>query len=109
MRCNSAYRVAGHIEAVLKGIPHWVWKIIVVDDKSPDDLAVRVESSRDPRVELIRHAQNQGVGGAVVTGFSRAIELGATVLIKMDGDGQMDPAFLPELLEPILTGQGGFC
>ena len=39
-----AYRVAGHIEAVLKGIPHWIWKIVVVDDKSPDDLAARVES-----------------------------------------------------------------
>jgi glycosyltransferase involved in cell wall biosynthesis len=103
-----AYRVAGHIEAVLKGIPEWVWKIVVVDDKSPDDLASKVESIHDSRVELIRHAQNQGVGGAVVTGFSRAIELGATVLIKMDGDGQMDPAFLPELLEPILTGRADF-
>jgi dolichol-phosphate mannosyltransferase len=103
-----AYRVAGHIESVVKGIPDWIWKIIVVDDKSPDDLAARVEALRDERVELIRHAQNRGVGGAVVTGFSRAIELGATVLIKMDGDGQMDPAFLPDLLEPILSGRADF-
>jgi dolichol-phosphate mannosyltransferase len=103
-----AYRVAGHIESVLKGIPDWIWKIIVVDDKSPDDLAARVESLHEKRVELVRHEKNQGVGGAVITGFSRAIELGATILIKMDGDGQMDPAFLPELLQPILSGRADF-
>src|SRR5512133_3224140 len=103
-----AYRVAGHIESVVKGIPDWIWKVIVVDDKSPDDLADRVDALKDSRVELVRHAQNQGVGGAVITGFSKALELGATVLIKMDGDGQMDPAFLPELLEPILSGKADF-
>ncbi len=103
-----AYRVAGHIESVIRGIPGWIWKIIVVDDKSPDDLAEKVTSLKDDRVELVRHAQNQGVGGAVVTGFSRALELGATILIKMDGDGQMDPAFLPDVLEPILNGRADF-
>jgi glycosyltransferase involved in cell wall biosynthesis len=103
-----AYRVANHIEAVIQGIPSWVWKIIVVDDKSPDDLAARVAALQNPRVELIRHEKNQGVGGAVKTGFSRAVELGATVLVKMDGDGQMDPVFLPELVKPILAGQADF-
>lgn len=103
-----AYRVASHIEAVLQGIPSWVWKIIVVDDKSPDDLAARVEALHNPRVELIRHEINQGVGGAVKTGFSKAVELGATILIKMDGDGQMDPVFLPDLLKPILAGEADF-
>jgi dolichol-phosphate mannosyltransferase len=103
-----AYRVANHIESVIKGIPSWVGKIIVVDDKSPDDLAARVEALGDTRVELIRHEKNMGVGGAVITGFSRAVELGATVLVKMDGDGQMDPVFLPELLEPIFSGNVDF-
>jgi glycosyltransferase involved in cell wall biosynthesis len=103
-----AYRVADHIEGVIKGIPDWVWKIIVVDDKSPDDLSARVESLGDERYVLIRHEKNQGVGGAVMTGFSRAVDMGATVLVKMDGDGQMDPAFLPELLEPILSGHADF-
>lgn len=103
-----AYRVASHIENVIKGIPDWVWRIIVVDDKSPDDLAARVESLKDDRVDLIRHEHNQGVGGAVISGCNRALELGATILIKMDGDGQMDPAFLPEILEPILTGTADF-
>lgn len=103
-----AYRVANHIEAVVQGIPIWIWKIIVVDDKSPDDLGARVEALHNERIELIRHEKNKGVGGAVMTGFSRAVELGATVLVKMDGDGQMDPAFLPELLEPILSGRVDF-
>ncbi len=103
-----AYRVASHIESVIQGIPEWVWRIVVVDDKSPDDLSTRVEALNNPRVDLVKHARNQGVGGAVVTGFDRAVELGATVLIKMDGDGQMDPAFLPEILEPILAGQADF-
>lgn len=103
-----AYRVAGHIEAVINGIPEWIWKIVVVDDKSPDDLADRVTALRNPRVELVRHEVNKGVGGATLTGFDRAVELGATVLIKMDGDGQMDPAFLPELLEPIVNGEADF-
>lgn len=103
-----AYRVAGHIEAVVNGIPGWIWKIIVVDDKSPDDLASRVEALANDRVELVRHDRNRGVGGATITGFNRAVELGATVLIKMDGDGQMDPAFLPELLAPIVNGEADF-
>ncbi|GAP19924.1 glycosyltransferase family 2 protein [Leptolinea tardivitalis] len=103
-----AYRVANHIEAVIQGLPEWIWKIIVVDDKSPDDLAQRVEGLHNDRVELLRHEVNQGVGGAVVTGFNRALDLGATLLVKMDGDGQMDPAFLPALLEPILVGRADF-
>ncbi|NMB53962.1 MAG: glycosyltransferase family 2 protein [Leptolinea sp.] len=103
-----AYRVANHIESVIQGIPEWIWKIVVVDDCSPDDLAERVKAIHNSRVELVRHEKNRGVGGAVITGFNRAIELGATVLIKMDGDGQMDPAFLPDLLEPILSGRADF-
>ena len=103
-----AYRVATHIEAVIQGIPPWIWKIIVVDDKSPDDLVDRVKALHNERVELILHEANKGVGGAVMTGFSRAVELGATILVKMDGDGQMDPVYLPELLQPILCGQADF-
>jgi len=103
-----AYRVASRIEAVIQGIPTWIWKIIVVDDKSPDDLADRVELLCNDRVELIRHEENKGVGGAVMSGFSRAVELGATILVKMDGDGQMDPVYLPELLKPILCGHADF-
>ncbi len=100
-----AFRVAEQIEAVLDGVPAWVRAVLVVDDASPDDLAARVERRGEERVELLRHERNQGVGGAVVTGFRRALELGADVVVKMDGDGQMDPAYLPALLEPLLAGE----
>src|SRR5436190_888396 len=68
-----AYRVAGHVERVIRGLPPWIASIIVVDDLSPDDTAARVERIADPRVVLIRHARNQGVGGAMATGFAEAI------------------------------------
>ena len=66
-----AYRVSAHIQDVLRGIPEFVEGIIVVDDKSPDDTAERVLALDDPRVTLLRHEVNQGVGGAMRTGFSR--------------------------------------
>jgi glycosyltransferase involved in cell wall biosynthesis len=99
-----AYRVAGEIERVLRGIPPFVEKVIVVDDASPDDTAARVERSRDPRVVLVRHAENRGVGGASTSGFAEALRLGMDVVVKMDGDDQMDPEELPRLLAPVLDG-----
>jgi glycosyltransferase involved in cell wall biosynthesis len=53
----------------------------------------------------VRHDRNQGVGGAVRTGFGKALELGMDVVVKMDGDDQMDPSRLPELVEPLVRGQ----
>ncbi len=100
-----AYRVAEQIEGVLDGIPAWVRGVLVVDDASPDDLATRVERRGEQRVELLRHDTNQGVGGAMVTGMRRALELGADLVVKMDGDGQMDPDYLPALLAPVLAGE----
>jgi glycosyltransferase involved in cell wall biosynthesis len=103
-----AYRVEGQIEAVLTGIPAWVDSIVVVEDKSPDDTAARVQSVADPRITLVRHELNQGVGGAMCTGFHKALELGADVVVKMDGDNQMDPVYLPQLVEPLIQGQADF-
>lgn len=100
-----SYRVARHIAAVIAGIPDTVHHILVVDDCCPEgsgDVAAGVD---DPRVEVLRHSVNQGVGGAVVTGYRRALELGCDVMVKMDGDGQMDPAELPGLLEPVMSGR----
>jgi glycosyltransferase involved in cell wall biosynthesis len=100
-----AYRVAGQIETVIRGIPAWVSAIIVVDDKSPDDTAERVTRLSDPRVTLIRHAENRGVGGAMQSGFAEAIRLGLDVAVKMDGDDQMDPSYLPALVQPLVDGR----
>ena len=100
-----AYRVAPQIGKVVAGIPAWVRTIVVVEDKSPDDTAARVEACGDPRVRLLRHASNQGVGGAMATGFAEALRLGADIVVKMDGDDQMDPAWLPSLVQPLVDGE----
>ncbi len=100
-----AYRVARHIEAVVRGIPAFVERIVVVVDASPDDTFERVQRMADPRVVLLRHEVNQGVGGAMQTGFAKALELGLDVVVKVDGDGQMDPAHMPALLTPLIRGE----
>jgi dolichol-phosphate mannosyltransferase len=102
-----AYRAAAHIAGVLRGIPSLVEWIIVVDDCSPDDTAdvVQAEMQRDKRICLLRHEKNQGVGGAVLTGYDEAYRLGAAVVVKMDSDGQMDPLYLPALIDPIVREQ----
>ena len=100
-----AYRVAGQIERVIGGIPAWVSAILVVEDKSPDDTAAVVERLADPRVTLLRHPVNQGVGGAMATGFAEAVRRKLDIVVKMDGDDQMDPAHLPAILEPLLANE----
>ncbi len=99
------YKVRRHIEAVLAGIPASVDHILVVDDCCPEGSGDIAAGSADPRVEVLRHVVNRGVGGAVVTGYRRALDLGCDVVVKMDGDGQMDPAALPRLIEPLDSGR----
>lgn len=97
-----------HIADVIGTTPDFVDHIVVVDDASPDGTAEAARSVPDPRLELVVHEVNQGVGGAVVTGHRRALELGADVSVVMAGDGQMDPAYLDRLLDPLVTGGYGF-
>ena len=103
-----AYRVERQIQSVLRAIPAWVEAVFVVDDQSPDQTAARVAEVADPRVTLLRHAENRGVGGAMRTGFRAALERGLDVIVKMDGDDQMDPAYLPELVQPLVDGRADF-
>jgi glycosyltransferase involved in cell wall biosynthesis len=105
-----AYRVEGQIEGLLRAIPAWVSVIIVVDDCSPDrsgEVARKVATG-DARVVVPRHEKNQGVGGAMKTGYAEALRRGADVVVKLDGDGQMDPAQLARLVRPILAGQADY-
>lgn len=99
-----AYRVAELIGDVIHRIPPAVSHVVVVDDASPDGLSRVLSGIRDPRVAIVRHDQNRGVGGAMKTGFTRALELGADVLVKIDGDGQMNPALIDEFVAPITRG-----
>ncbi|HNK62878.1 MAG TPA: glycosyltransferase family 2 protein [Anaerolineales bacterium] len=105
-----AYRVERDIEEVLSGLPAYIRSIIVVDDASPDATAdlVAAAAKQDKRVTLLRHEKNQGVGGAMADGFRKALELGAQIVIKVDGDGQMDPTHIPALLAPLISGSADY-
>lgn len=103
-----AYNEALMITQVIDTMPEYVDHIVIVDDHSPDNTSEIVQSSTDPRVTLIRHEANQGVGGAVITAHKKAIELGADVNVVMAGDAQMDPTYLPDLLDNVTDGGFGF-
>ncbi|HEY2932992.1 MAG TPA: glycosyltransferase family 2 protein [Acidobacteriota bacterium] len=99
-----AYRVAAKIGEVVGLMPECVDRIYVVDDASPDDLAMKVEQLRNSKAVLLRHSGNRGVGAATVTGMSAALEADFDIVVKCDGDGQMNPQDIPKLLEPLLQG-----
>lgn len=102
------------IAAVITSVPDWVDLVVVVDDASSDDTAMRAArgielAGRGPGgAEIIRHRENRGVGAAIVTGYRRACELGADAIAVMAGDGQMDPADLPALLEPLASDRADY-
>jgi len=103
------YRVRHHILDVLQGIGPTVSHIVVVDDACPEMSGKWVqENNQDPRVQVIFHDINRGVGGAVMTGYRTAIESGADILVKIDGDGQMDPALIERFVRPIARGQADY-
>lgn len=96
------------VATVVTTAPSLVDHIIVVDDASTDGTSDAARATGDPRLEVHRLEENQGVGGAILTGHARALELGADVSVVMAGDAQMDPDFLPQLLDPIADGEAGF-
>jgi glycosyltransferase involved in cell wall biosynthesis len=89
----------------IRGIPGFVDRIYVVDDASRDATGAGAEAVGDPRVQLIRHEKNRGVGAAIATGYRRALEDEVDVTCVMAADNQMDPAELQELVEPVVRGE----
>jgi glycosyltransferase involved in cell wall biosynthesis len=103
------YRVRDRILDVLRTIGPECDAIFVVDDGCPEETGSLVEAeAADPRVRVLRHERNQGVGAAVMTGYRAALADGADIIVKIDGDGQMDPADLPALVAPILDGTADY-
>ncbi len=98
-----AYRVATLIAGVIARIPPAVTHIIVVDDASPDNVQEVLRRILDPRLIVLSHPANRGVGGAMKTGFAKALELEADIIVKVDGDGQMDPQLIPQFVTPIVA------
>jgi dolichol-phosphate mannosyltransferase len=104
-----SFKTSEHILGVLSAIGPEVHHIFVVDDACPEDSGQLVVSkSKDKRVKVLFHEINQGVGGATVTGYRAAQAAGADVVVKLDGDGQMDPSDIPALIKPILDGRADF-
>ena len=96
-----AHNEARHICRVAESIPAFVDHVIVVDDCSEDGTSEAALACTDPRLVLLRNPYNLGVGGAVILGYRKALELGSDIIVKMDGDGQMPPEYLPSLLDAI--------
>ncbi len=104
-----SYRVKSHILGVLQNIGEEVDSIYVVDDCCPDQSGEFVKANcNDPRVKVIQCPVNLGVGGAVMTGYAAAITDGADIIVKVDGDGQMDPALIPDFVTPIANGEADY-
>jgi len=101
-----AYNEERLIAKTLRSIPSLVDKVIVVDDRSNDNTVkfVREVAEKDKRMILIEHEANQGVGGAIITGYKKAIEFDIDVTVVMAGDGQMDPRDLKNIVRPVAKG-----
>ena len=103
------FRVRRQVLQVIAGIGPEVERIYAVDDFCPEQSGALIEQQcTDPRVRVLRHAENQGVGGAVVTGYREALADGAEIVVKVDGDGQMDPALIPRLTRPLVSGEADY-
>ena len=104
------YREKVHILEVINELGSEIDHILVVDDACPDKTGEFVNANnKDPRVEVIIQTSNTGVGGATITGYRRACELDIDIIVKLDGDGQMDPSLIPNLIKPIKDGKSDYC
>lgn len=105
-----AHNEERQISMVLEKMPDYVDKIVVVDDNSSDKTVetIRRHQKSDRRIELLLHEKNQGVGGAIATGYKWARDNDFDIAVVMAGDGQMDPVELPQLLEPVATDRADF-
>lgn len=104
------YRVADKVLDVLAAMPERVDRIFCVDDACPQKSGDRIEAEcRDGRVRILRHEANQGVGGAMITGYRAALDEGMDIVVKIDGDGQMDPAIIPRFLAVLVAGDADYC
>jgi glycosyltransferase involved in cell wall biosynthesis len=103
------FRVARQVCGVIARVDRAMAGIYVVDDGCPEHTGdVVARECADARVHVLRHAANQGVGAATITGYRAALADGADIVVKLDGDGQMDPTLIERLIEPILLGRADY-
>ena len=103
------YRVRAHVLEVIAGLGETADSIYCVDDACPDGSGDFIEKNcHDPRVRVIRHATNEGVGGATLSGYKAALSDGADIIVKIDGDGQMDTTLIGLFVAPIAEGAADY-
>ena len=104
------YNVGRHLEKVIAHLPAAIDHIITVNDRSPDDVeSVMLRLQKEnKKIIYLKHDVNQGVGGAMLTGFKKSLDLNCDITIKMDGDDQMDPSYIPALLQPLIDNRADF-
>jgi glycosyltransferase involved in cell wall biosynthesis len=100
-----AYDEEALVGETLRGIPEFVDRVYVVDDASRDATGEHARELSDPRIDVVRHESNEGVGAAILTGYRRSLEEGIDVACVMAADNQMDPAELRGLVEPVARGE----
>jgi glycosyltransferase involved in cell wall biosynthesis len=99
------YKVRDTVLDVIRRVPSCVELIVCVDDNCPEGSGdLLKEECRDPRLVILHNPYNRGVGGAVIAGYRAALARSMDIVVKIDGDGQMDPALLPDLVEPLIHG-----
>ena len=105
-----AHNEETQIGKVIETMPEYIDHIVIVDDESPDRTSevVKEYQAKYPKVVLIRHETNQGVGGAIATGYKWARDNDIDVAVVMAGDGQMDPVDLPSIIDPIVDGSADY-
>ncbi len=106
-----AYNEEKRIATVIRKMPAYVDRVYVVDDGSSDRTREIVSGlcRTQPKVHLVQHPRNRGVGAAIATGYQRCLQGGMDIAVVMAGDDQMDPLELPRLLEPVAAGEAGYC
>ena len=103
------YKVTQHVLGVIQGIGPEVHTIYAVDDACPDGSGRFIEKhNQDPRVRVLFNPENRGVGGAIVTAYKAAIADGVDIVVKIDGDGQMNPALLHHFVRPLLRSEADY-
>ena len=103
------YKVKQHILDVIEKVGEDICSIYVIDDNCPEKSGQYVKNNcDDKRVHIIFHEKNEGVGGATITGYKQALNDGADIVVKIDGDGQMNPAMIKKIVGPIIKGEADY-
>lgn len=104
------YKVAAFIESTVDSLPDWIDHLILVNDCSPDNTLEKLKQLqlKNDKVMVLNNPENRGVGGAMISGYRYALQINTDIIVKMDGDGQMNPEYLTALLQPLADKTADF-